>query len=216
MQLIDDTAIRWSAPEHERAGRPLLVLMHGYNSHEQDLFGLAPYLPLQPVIASLRAPRRASLGYAWYEISDDRAPQADAAARGILAWLDTQPATHVGLLGFSQGGSMAIHLLRHAPERFAYAVSLAGFVVPGHAPADDRMLAQKPPVFWGRGTLDEVIAPQLIEHTHDWLPRHATVTDRIYEGLGHAINEAELTDVLGFLRPFYAAAPGAGDDAAAD
>jgi phospholipase/carboxylesterase len=205
IQLIDESAIRWSAPEHERAERPLLVLLHGYNSHEQDLFGLAPYLPLQPVIASLRAPLRGSLGYAWYEITDDREPAANAAARGILAWLDTQPARHVGLLGFSQGGSMAIQLLRHAPERFAYAVSLAGFVVPGSAPADDRMLTQQPPVFWGRGTLDEVIAPQLIEYTHEWLPRHAQVTDRIYEGLGHSINETELTDVLTFLRPFYAA-----------
>ncbi|WP_169077082.1 alpha/beta hydrolase [Microcella alkalica] len=206
IQLIDESAILWSAPEHERAERPLLVLLHGYNSHEGDLFGLAQYLPLQPVIASLRAPLRASLGYAWYDITDDRAPQADAAARGILAWLDRQRASSVGLLGFSQGGSMAIQLLRHAPERFAFAVSLAGFVVPGEAPADDRMLAQQPPVFWGRGTLDEVIAPPLVEHTHEWLPRHATLTDRIYEGLGHAINEAELTDVLAFLRPFYGGA----------
>ena len=205
MQLIDDSAIMWSAPEHERAERPLLVLMHGYGSHEGDLFGLSQYLPLQPVIASLRGPLRSGLGYAWYDIADDRGPQADAAARGILHWLDRQPATSVGLLGFSQGGSMAIQLLRHAPERFDFAVSLAGFVVPGPAPADDRMLDQRPPVFWGRGTLDQVIAPALIEHTHDWLPRHATVTDRIYEGLGHAVSEAELTDVLGFLRPFYGA-----------
>src|SRR6478672_6330207 len=144
MQLIDDSAIMWSAPEHERAERPLLVLMHGYGSHEGDLFGLSQYLPLQPVIASLRGPIRSGLGYAWYDIADDRGPQADAAARGILHWLDRQPATSVGLLGFSQGGSMAIQLLRHAPERFDFAVSLAGFVVPGPAPADDRMLDQRP------------------------------------------------------------------------
>jgi phospholipase/carboxylesterase len=204
MQLIDETAIMWSAPEHERATRPLLVLMHGYASHEGDLFSLARHLPLQPVIASLRAPLRAGLGYSWYDLADDRAPQANAAARGILHWLDGVKAPRVALLGFSQGGSMAIQLLRHAPERFDFAVSLAGFVVPGDAPADDRMLARKPAVFWGRGTLDDVISPPLIEHTHEWLPRHAIVTDRIYEGLGHQVSEVELTDVLQFMRPFYA------------
>jgi phospholipase/carboxylesterase len=203
MQLIDETAIMWSAPEHERATRPLLVLMHGYASHEGDLFALARHLPLQPVIASLRAPLRAGLGYSWYDLADDRGPQANAAARGILHWLDGVKAPRVALLGFSQGGSMAIQLLRHAPERFDFAVSLAGFVVPGDAPADDRMLTRRPAVFWGRGTLDDVISPPLIEHTHEWLPRHATVTDRIYEGLGHQVSEVELTDVLQFMRPFY-------------
>jgi phospholipase/carboxylesterase len=204
MQLIDETAIMWSASEHERANRPLLVLLHGYGSHEGDLFGLSRHLPLQPAIASLRAPLQAGLGYSWYDFAEGRAPQANAAARGILHWLDRVKAPSVGLLGFSQGGSMAIQLLRHAPERFDFAVNLAGFVVPGEAPADDRMLTRKPPVFWGRGTLDEVIAPPLIEHTHEWLPRHATVTDRIYEGLGHEVSEVELTDVLQFMRPFYA------------
>jgi phospholipase/carboxylesterase len=49
---IDSSAVLWSAPERERAGRPLLVLLHGYGSHEGDLFGMAPGLPLEPVIAA--------------------------------------------------------------------------------------------------------------------------------------------------------------------
>ena len=208
MQLIDESAIVWSAPEHERAGRPLLVLLHGYGSHEGDLFGLAPRLPLQPVIASLRAPLRAGPGYAWYDLegasNESRAVGADAAARGLLHWLDGVQATSVGLLGFSQGGAMSIQLLRHAPERFDFAVCLAGFVVPGEAPADARMAESAPAVFWGRGTHDTVIAPSFIEATQRWLPHHSTLTERIYEGLGHSVSEAELADVLTFLRPHYA------------
>jgi len=34
---IDPDVVLWSAPERERAGRPLLVLLHGYGSHEGDL-----------------------------------------------------------------------------------------------------------------------------------------------------------------------------------
>ena len=207
MQLIDPSAIIWSAPEAERAGRPLLVLLHGYGSHEGDLFGLSPHLPLQPVIASVRAPLRAGPGYAWYglegETPESRSEGADAAARGLLHWLDGVQASSVGLLGFSQGGAMSIHLLRHAPERFDFAVSLAGFVVQGDAPADARLAALAPPVFWGRGTHDAVIPPAFIDHTQSWLPMHSTLTERIYEGLGHSVSEAELADVLTFLRAQY-------------
>ena len=208
MQLIDESAVLWSAPEPERAGRPLLVLLHGYGSHEGDLFGLAPHLPLDPVIASLRAPLRAGPGYAWYELNgatnESRSEGADAAARGVLHWLDGVQATSVGVLGFSQGGAMGIHLMRHAPERFAFAVSLAGFVVPGAAPADERLADLAPPVFWGRGTHDDVIPPSFVEATQRWLPHHVSLTERIYEGLGHSVSESELADVLTFLRAQYA------------
>jgi phospholipase/carboxylesterase len=208
VQLIDPTAIVWSAPEADRAGRPLLVLLHGYGSNESDLFGLAPHLPLQPVIAALRAPLRAGPGHSWYELdgatNQTRSDGADAAARGVLRWLDGVQATSVGLLGFSQGGAMSIHLMRHAPERFAYAVSLAGFVVPGDAPADARLAALAPPVFWGRGTEDTVIPRSFIEATQRWLPHHSTLTERIYEGLGHSVSDAELADVVTFLQAQYA------------
>lgn len=208
MQLIDESAIIWSAAEADRVGRPLLVLLHGYGSTEGDLFGLAPHLPLQPVIASLRAPLRAGPGYAWYELdgatNESRLQGADAAARGLLHWLDSVPATSVGLLGFSQGGAMSIHLMRHAPERFAFAVSLAGFVVPGEAPADARLASLAPPVFWGRGTRDTVIPDSFVTATQRWLPHHVTLTERIYEGLGHSVSESELADVLTFLRAQYA------------
>ena len=60
-------AIMWSAPERERADRPLIVLLHGYGSHEGDLFALSPALPLTATIASLRAPRSAGPGFAWWD-----------------------------------------------------------------------------------------------------------------------------------------------------
>ena len=63
---IDPTAVLWSSPERERSDRPLLVLLHGYGSHEGDLFQLSPRLPLAPVIASVRAPISESGGWAWF------------------------------------------------------------------------------------------------------------------------------------------------------
>jgi phospholipase/carboxylesterase len=206
---INPDAVRWSAPERERAGRPLLVLMHGYLSHEGDLFGLSPLMPLGPVIASLRAPITLETGFAWFPIPDNAgsAEQFEAAsesARAVLSWLDTVQATSVGLLGFSQGGAMALHLLRHAPDRFSYAVQLSGFALPGELDGDEALAARKPPVFWGRGTLDEVIPVRAIEFTDAWLPQHASLTANIYEDVAHAISERELSDAGRFIREHLA------------
>ena len=92
---LDSEAVRWSVPPAERAGRPLLVLLHGYGSDENDLFGLVPYLPDAFVIASVRAPLAPPwpmMGNAWYAIdalgradgpTRPEAPRDASAARGV-------------------------------------------------------------------------------------------------------------------------------------
>ncbi|PJJ65668.1 alpha/beta hydrolase [Compostimonas suwonensis] len=202
---IDDEAVLWSASERDRRGRPLLVLLHGYASHEGDLFGLAPYLPLAPVIASVRAPIRENGGYAWFSRLDNtpgdpEARNVDAAAAAVLAWLGrVAPAASVGLLGFSQGGVMALQLLRLAPERFDYAVQLSGFVADGAHDGDALLADRGVPVFWGRGTEDAVIPRASVERTDAWLPGHSTLRQGIYEGVGHSISGEELSEIRAFI-----------------
>ncbi|TFB96998.1 alpha/beta hydrolase [Cryobacterium sp. HLT2-28] len=218
IEAIDPDAVLWSSGPADRGGRPLLLILHGYGSHEGDLFSLAPHLPLHPVIAALRAPLSAGPGWAWFPIGaagatvNPGAPSADAltaAAAGVLAWLDALPEqpTSVGLLGFSQGGAMALQLLRQAPDRFAFAVQLSGFVGRSEHPGDVRLAELRLPVFWGRGTADPVIPQDAIERTQVWLPGHSELTERIYEGMGHAISQAELGEIVGFLREQYARLP---------
>jgi len=207
---IDADAVLWSASAADRVGRPLLIVLHGYGSHEGDLFSLSPYLPLQPVIASLRAPLPVGDGAAWFPISNQPGrpdPSAvDAATVAVLAWLDALPEqpTSVGLLGFSQGGAMTLQLLRHAPERFAFAVQLSGFVADGGSAGDAELRTVRPPVFWGRGTIDPVIPADAVDRTALWLADHTTTIERIYEGMPHSISQAELADVSAFLREQYA------------
>ena len=59
-------------PKENQEHTPLLVLLHGYGSHEQDLFSFAEELPHQLRIVSLRAPQSMGFGaYCWYEINFD-------------------------------------------------------------------------------------------------------------------------------------------------
>jgi phospholipase/carboxylesterase len=201
---IDPDVVLWSAPERERAGRPLLVLLHGYGSHEGDLFALSPRLPLGPVIASVRAPLPESGGNAWFTLrgstpGDPPAANVEAAADALIEWLDTLEYTSVGLLGFSQGAAVALQALRHAPSRFAAVVAMSGFISSGAHPGDAELAQITPPVFYGRGTVDTVITGEAVSRTEAWIPEHTTDTSRIYEDVAHSISADELTDIAAFL-----------------
>ncbi|MDJ0345750.1 hypothetical protein QMK19_34720 [Streptomyces sp. H10-C2] len=129
---LDPEHVLWSAPESQRADRPLLVAMHGWSYDETHLFAFADLLRDEVVMASVRAPYAEAGGYAWFPsrgnpIGDPQPKVANAAARCVLDWLDTTPpAPSIGLLGFSQGGAMVLQLMRQAPERFAYGGSTCG------------------------------------------------------------------------------------------
>lgn len=202
---IDDSLAVWSTPRDELGGRPLVVLMHGRGSHEQDLAGLIPLLPSEYAYVSLRAPYRFDGGgYTWFAAGAPGAPpiaSVDESVVAVLDWLDRlAPSGPVVAGGFSQGGAMATHLMRHAPERFAGFVNLAGFIVPGDAPADSRLSELLPPVFWGRDPADPVIPPSAMDRAEQWLPSRSQLTTRTYPGIGHSISAEEVADVSGFLR----------------
>ncbi|GEK79768.1 alpha/beta hydrolase [Agrococcus baldri] len=206
MLQIDADAVRWR--EGTGSGEDdaeLLVVMHGIGSHEGDLFGLAPHLPERLTIASLRAPIPYGGGFAWFEFSpidsDDHAV-IDEAAQAVLAWLDglERRFARVHLLGFSQGGAMAVQLARLAPERFASITHLASFVHAGSLPGDAALAAQQPriPVLTTIGDLDEVIHRDKVERSAPWLDAHFDVDRRTYHR-AHAIVADELADVVAFL-----------------
>ncbi|MGC5221276.1 alpha/beta hydrolase [Micromonospora sp. DT81.3] len=204
---LDDSLALWSAEPGERAGRPLLVLLHGYGADERDLFGLVPYLPPEFVVAAVRAPLAPpwpAPGYSWYAIEgigNGDPATVTLAARQLIGWLGEagRDAASIGLLGFSQGASVALQALRLEPARFGFVVNLSGYAAPGELPGDAELAELRPPVFWGRGTHDDVIPEFLIAHTTDWLPGHSTLSGRVYPGLTHSVSDQELADVRVFL-----------------
>jgi phospholipase/carboxylesterase len=201
---VDPSAVLWSTPTAERTGRPLLVLLHGRGSHEGDLFGLAPRLPLGATVASLRAPIAEGPGFSWFPSDgvpgDVSGAAADAAAQAVLDWLDEQDTSAgVGLLGFSQGAVVGAQALRLAPRRSDYLVALSGFVAREDSEGDARLRELPTPVFWGRGDADQVIPPASVEWSIPWFATHTALTERVYRGLGHGVSPDELGDIASFI-----------------
>ena len=206
MQQIDADAVQWREGNGESgAGDELLIVMHGLGSHEGDLFGLAPHLPERLTIASLRAPLPYGGGFAWFDFSpvdSDDHEAIDASADAVLRWLDglERRFARVHLLGFSQGGAMAVQLARLAPERFSSIVHLASFVHDGELPGDAALAARDPriPLLSTIGDLDDVIHRDKIERSAPWLDAHFDVERRTYPR-AHSIVAEELADVVAFL-----------------
>jgi len=206
--LLDATATVWSVPEEQRTDLPLVIVMHGRGSDENDLAALFAELPGGFAYASVRAPIAEGPGWSWFEDGDgnasgDPTPEnADRAADAVLEWLDGLGwAPHlVGTLGFSQGGAMATHVLRRDPGRVRFAVNLAGFIARGAQPTDDALAVARPPVFWGRGAEDALFTPALVERSTPWLEAHTDLDAQVYPGLAHSISRDELDDVVAFLR----------------
>lgn len=184
---------------------PLVLLLHGYGSHEQDLPSLMPHLPPGLASAAVRAPLTVGPGaYAWVPIGVPGRPDevvTDASTRALLAWLDefVAPNRQIVLLGFSQGGLMVSQLLRHRPDRFLAGLVLSGFVLDATLPGDQVLADQNVPVFFGHGDADPVIAPDATARASTWLASHSALTEKSYPGLVHAISAEELADINAFL-----------------
>lgn len=198
--------VLWSHEEGERAGKPLLVLLHGYGSNEADLFSLAGMLPEEFVVASLRAPIQTGPGFTWFPLTASIDYSLDAvklASDYALGWLDTVKGRHpsVTLLGFSMGMAMATSMLRQRPADFAAVVGLSGFAVDAGADAAfrDAELDGTVPLFWGRDQQDPVITPDKIEFTMGWVRKHTDLTKVLYTGMWHGINQQEIGHVGEFL-----------------
>lgn len=221
--IVDDSA---TVKTLGAFSQPLLVVMHGYGAHERDLTPLLPHLGHHGPAAFLRAPIPLGPGsWAWFPLTigdtdgelGTRVEDVEAATSALVGWLERNAAgREVVLLGFSQGGALAIQVLRDlaaraddgvAAFRVRCAVVLSGFV----AGADDATLAtpdaslaalapeERTPVFFGHGGADPIVPPGMTACASSWLAQHTALTERAYPGLVHGIDGRELDDVRAFL-----------------
>lgn len=155
---------------------PLVVLLHGRGSNEQEILSLAPHLPAGVEYAAVRAPIAEGGGFAWFANRGIGRPVADSlrATMGwFTGWLDAvAPAGRpVILVGFSGGAAFAGGLVLDEPARYAGAAILHG-TLPFDAgvPVDTGRLANLP-VFVAQGETDQVIPRELLDRT--WRYLHA-------------------------------------------
>ena len=184
---------------------PLVVLLHGRGSNEQDIISLAPHLPAGVAYAAVRAPIAEGGGYAWFANRGIGRPVAESLADTMSwfrAWLDdVAPAGRpVILVGFSGGGAFAGGLILSDPARFSGAgILFATLPFEAGVPVDPGRLTHLA-VFVAQGDQDHVIPAELLSRTWQYLNEEsgAPVVARRSPG-GHGITAPILADLGGWI-----------------
>ena len=128
-------------PKVKHDKNPLLLLLHGYGSNEEDLFSFASELPNDSYVISVRAPYDLQpYGHAWYAIHFDADEnkfsdnvQAKQSVELIAAFIDEIvkqypiDAKNVTLIGFSQGAILSYATALTYPEKVSKVVALSGY-----------------------------------------------------------------------------------------
>ncbi|MCW1148397.1 alpha/beta hydrolase [Flavobacterium lacisediminis] len=159
-------------PKTIKDKNPLLILLHGYGSNEEDLFSFATELPQDHYVISVRAPYDLQpYGHAWYAIHFDADEnkfsdnvQAKQSVEIIASFIDEIvkqypiDAKNVTLIGFSQGAILSYATALTYPEKISKVVALSGYLNQEILPeAIDTKAISHLKFFVSHGSVDQVI-----------------------------------------------------------
>ena len=201
-------------PKIKQEKNPLLLLLHGYGSNEEDLFSFASELPDEYYVVSVRAPYDLQpYGHAWYAIhfdadenkfSDDA--QAIESRDLIVRFIDELivkypiDATQVSLIGFSQGAILSYATALSYPEKISKVVALSGYlnekiIKEGFKSKDLSELK----LFISHGTVDQVIPVDWARKAQPFLKNLSlNVTYKEYP-IGHGVAPQNFYDFKNWL-----------------
>lgn len=182
--------------------RAAMILVHGRGATAEDILTVAPALQL-PGWAYL-APQ--SAGNAWYPNPFTAPIESNepflSAALEMLASLvhrveERVPVDRIVLLGFSQGACLALEFAARNARRYGGIVGLSGGLIgPEGTSRDYPGRFAGAPAFLGCSDVDPHIPKHRVVEAAQVLERMgASVTTRLYPGMGHLVSEEELAEV---------------------
>ena len=170
MELSLDYQIR--EPKKVVDKNPLLLLLHGYGSNEEDLFSFASEMPDEYYVISARAPYDLQFGsYAWYAINFDADQnkfsdhnQAILSRDLVVKFIEELKSNfpidsaNITLIGFSQGSILSYSIALSYPNIVQRVGALSGYLnlditVNNYQNNDFSSLK----IFSSHGTVDQVI-----------------------------------------------------------
>jgi phospholipase/carboxylesterase len=195
------------AGESLDGARAAVVMAHGRGATAESILSLVPELD-RPGFAHL-APQAA--GHTWYPnrftapissnepwLSSGLAVISELLARLAAAGI---AAEQTMLLGFSQGACLTLEFAARHARRYGGVVGLSGGLIgPDGIPRDYGGSLAGTPVFLGCGDRDSHIPVGRVQETTAVLRAlGADVTERLYPGMGHTINQDEIEAVRNMM-----------------
>jgi len=202
------------------AGAPLgrakaaMVLLHGRGAAAESMLSLAEIFGQRDVAyLAPQAPGRTWYPYSFMAPIEQNEPYLSrslAAVGDLVTGLSDFGLERTILLGFSQGGCLALEFAARNTQRYGGVVGLsAGLIGPENVPRIYGGSLARTPVFLGCSDIDAHIPlGRVRESTKILSALGGNVVERIYPGMGHTINDDEighirsmLADIVGSLSP---------------
>ena len=196
-------------PRVKKGKNPLLLLLHGYGSNEEDLLSFASELPDEYYVISVQAPYSLQpYGYAWYAINFDEDmnkfsdnEQAVQSRELIVHFLDgiiekyPIDKNDITLIGFSQGSILSYAVALSYPEKINRVVALSGYL-------NENILKEnyqnndfsKLNFFVSHGSADQIIPVEWARKTPDILSKLGIKNVYFEYPVGHGVAPKNFLD----------------------
>lgn len=184
-----------------------MILLHGRGDSAEGIMQLAQYFPNEDF--AYIAPNAAT--QQWYPNRfvaplASNEPWLSSALRLVGEVVEHVvqagiPREKIILLGFSQGACLALEFAARNAQRYGGVVALSGGLIgPEGTPRDYPGSLRDTPVFLGCSDVDFHIPVEIVRSsTVVMRDLGGDVTERIYPGMGHTINDNEITFVQGLV-----------------
>ncbi len=202
-------------PKVKHDENPLLILLHGYGSNEEDLFSFAPELPDDSYVISVRAPYDLQpYGHAWYAIHFDADEnkfsdneQAKQSVEIIASFIDEVvkqypiDAKNVILIGFSQGAILSYATALTYPEKISKVVALSGYFNQEILPeVIDTKAISHLKFFVSHGSVDQVIPVEWARKAKPALENLGLEVEYQEYPIGHGVSPKNFFDFKNWLQ----------------
>lgn len=189
------------------AANAAMILVHGRGATARSIVKMGRELHEDGL--ALLAPQAAR--NTWYPNSflapvADNEPGRSSGLQAIADAIETATAAGIAhedvlLLGFSQGACLASEFVARNPRRYGGLVALSGGLIGETVdPANYEGDIEETPVVIGCSDVDPHIPIERVHETAEAFERlGGAVDERIYDGMGHGINQDELDAVAALV-----------------
>lgn len=180
---------------------PLLLMVHGFGSNEEDLFSFSRAFPKEITVVSIRGPIDIQkMGYAWYDLSIDHLGnktydnnKAIKSRDEIVKCIEkctqiynTDP-DNVTLLGFSQGSILINAVALTYPQKIKNIISLSGGVDPNIIKLSSKSSLNELSFYISHGSQDMVLPFEQAKKSLEFLKENNINFDFESFPVGHGV-----------------------------
>ena len=192
---------------------PLLLMVHGFGSNEEDLFSFTRALPKELTVVSIRGPIAIqNMGYAWYNISIDHLgnkkydinkaiESRDQIVKCIEKCTDTYNTDpdNVTLLGFSQGSILINAVGLTYPKKIKNIISLSGGIDPNIIKLSKSNINELS-FYISHGTQDMVLPFEQAKKSLEFLKKNNIKFDFESFPVGHGVCPENFKSILSWFK----------------